>query len=373
MSFELVPGATLGILGGGQLGRMLALAAAKLGLKTHVYAQDPESPAFDVASARTIAAYEDELTLAEFAGKVELVTYEFENIPSRTAAILTDSSIVRPGPETLAVCQDRLAEKEFLAAARVKAAPYMRVDDAGALARAIAQIGRPSILKTRRFGYDGKGQVLVREGADLAVTFRTLGGAPAILEAVVPFSKEISVVAARGPTGEFAAYDVCENIHENYILKSTRVPARLPPELAAEAIRLARVIADALVYCGVITVEMFVAGGGQGGDDGPLELLVNEIAPRVHNSGHWTLDGAATSQFEQHIRAIADWPLGAASRHGAQAGGHVEMYNLIGEDVLAWAKILGEPGASLHLYGKADARPGRKMGHVTRIVPGPDH
>src|ERR1700732_4833990 len=349
---------------------MLALAAAKLGLKTHVYAQDPESPAFDVASARTIAPYDDELALTAFARAVDLVSYEFENIPSRAAAILADSSVVRPGPETLAVCQDRLAEKEFLAAAGVKAAPYMRVDDAGALARAIAQIGRPSILKSRRFGYDGKGQVLVREGADLAVTFRTLGGAPAILEAVVPFSKEISVVAARGPGGEFAAYDVCENIHENHVLKSTRVPARLPPGIAAEATRLTRGIAGALVYCGVITIEMFVTGGA---GDACLELCVNEIAPRVHNSGHWTLDGAATSQFEQHIRAIAGWPLGAASRHGAEAGGHVEMDNLIGEDVRAWAKILGEPGASLHLYGKADARPGRKMGHVTRIVPGSDH
>jgi 5-(carboxyamino)imidazole ribonucleotide synthase len=366
MAFELVPGATIGILGGGQLGRMLALAAAKLGLKTHVYAQDPESPAFDVASARTLAPYEDELTLAEFAGTVELVTFEFENIPSRTAAILADSCVVRPGPEALTVCQDRLAEKEFLAAAGIAAAPYMRVDDAGALARAIAKIGRPSILKTRRFGYDGKGQVLVREGADLAVTFRTLGGRPAILEAVVPFTKEISVVAARGPSGDFAAYDLCENIHENHILKSTRVPARLSPGIAAEATRLTRVIADALDYCGVITIEMFVTGGS---GDACLELCVNEIAPRVHNSGHWTLDGAATSQFEQHIRAIAGWPLGAASRHGAQAGGRVEMDNLIGEDVLAWAKILSEPGASLHLYGKADARPGRKMGHVTRIVP----
>ncbi|MGH6848466.1 MAG: 5-(carboxyamino)imidazole ribonucleotide synthase [Methylocella sp.] len=367
MSFELVPGATIGILGGGQLGRMLALAAAKLGLKTHVYAQDPESPAFDVASARTLAPYEDELTLAEFASTVELITFEFENIPSRTLAILADSCVVRPGPEALAVCQDRLAEKEFLTAAGFKAAPYMRVDDAGALARAIAKIGRPSILKTRRFGYDGKGQILVREGADLAVTFRTLGAKPAILEAVVPFSREISVVAARGPSGEFAAYDLCENIHENHILKSTRVPAHVSPLIAAEARRLTRVIADALDYCGVISIEMFVTGGT---GDACLELLVNEIAPRVHNSGHWTLDAAATSQFEQHIRAIAGWPLGAAGRHGAEGGSHVEMVNLIGEDVLAWAKILGEPGASLHLYGKADARPGRKMGHVTRIVPG---
>src|ERR1700719_3953894 len=251
---------------------MLALAAAKLVLKTHVYGRDMESPAFDVGSARTAPPYEDELTLAEFAGTVELITYEFENIPSRTAAILADSCVVRPGPEALAVCQDRLTEKEFLTAAGIAAASYMRVDDAGALARAIAQIGRPAILKTRRFGYDGKGQILVREGADLAVTFRALGGKPAILEAVVPFSMEISVVAARGPGGDFAAYDVCENIHENHVLKSTRVPARLPPELAAEAVRLTRVIVDALVYCGVITIEMFVAGGGQVGDNGPLEV-----------------------------------------------------------------------------------------------------
>ncbi len=364
---DILPGATIGILGGGQLGRMLALAAARLGLKTHIYAPDPESPAFDVASALTVAPYEDEPALAEFANAVDLVTYEFENIPFRSVEIVAESCLVRPGPEALGVCQDRLAEKEFLAAAGVKAAPYMRVDDAGALARAVAQIGRPAILKTRRFGYDGKGQVLVREGADLAVTFRTLGAVPAILEAVVPFSKEISVVAARGKDGAFAAYDVCENRHENHILKTTRVPARLPPETAAEAVRLARVIADALVYCGVLAVEMFVTGG-QGGGEGPLELCVNEIAPRVHNSGHWTLDGAVTSQFEQHVRAIAGWPLGAADRINSPAGAHLEMENLIGEEALGWAKILAEPEAKLHLYGKAEARSGRKMGHVTRVV-----
>jgi 5-(carboxyamino)imidazole ribonucleotide synthase len=367
LSIDLLPGATIGILGGGQLGRMLALAAARLGLRTHIYAPDPESPAFDIASARTIAPYEDELTLAEFANAVDLVTYEFENIPFRSAEILAQSCLVRPGPKALGVCQDRLAEKEFLAAAGVKAAPYMRVDDAGALARAIAQIGRPAILKTRRFGYDGKGQVLVREGADLAVTFRALGAVPAILEAVVPFSKEISVVAARGKDGEFAAYDVCENGHENYVLKSTRVPARLPPAMAAEAVRLARLIADSLGYCGVFAAEMFVTGG-QDGRDGPHELCVNEIAPRVHNSGHWTLDGAVTSQFEQHIRAIAGWPLGATDRGCASSGAHIEMENLIGEGVLGWATVLAEPAAKLHLYGKAEPRPGRKMGHVTRIV-----
>jgi 5-(carboxyamino)imidazole ribonucleotide synthase len=366
MPFDLVPGATIGILGGGQLGRMLVLAAAKLGLKTHVYAQNSESPAFDVASAQTVAAYEDEHALMEFARKVELITYEFENIPSRAASILSESCVVRPRPETLAICQDRLAEKEFLTAAGIKAAPYMRVDDAGALARAVAQIGRPSILKTRRFGYDGKGQVLLREGADLAVTFRTLGGTPAILEAIVPFAKEISVVAARGPSGEFAAYDICENIHENHILKSTRAPALLPSNLAEEAVRLTRLIADAFDYCGIIAVEMFVIGEVSGADNSHLELWVNEIAPRVHNSGHWTLDGAVTSQFEQHIRAIAGWPLGAPSRLGTREG-YIEMENLIGEDVLAWRKILGESGASLHLYGKVEARQGRKMGHVTRI------
>ena len=365
MSIDLLPGATIGILGGGQLGRMLALSAASLGLKTHIYAPDPESPAFDVASARTIAPYEDEPTLAEFATAVDLVTYEFENVPFRMVEIIAQSCRVRPGPDALSVCQDRLAEKEFLTAAGVKVAPFMRVDDAGALARAVAKIGRPAILKTRRFGYDGKGQVLVREGADLAVTFRTLGAVPAILEAVVPFSKEISVIAARGNDGEFAAYEVCENSHENHILKSTRVPARLPPEIAAEAVRLARVVADALSYCGVLTIEMFVMDSD---GSGHIQLCVNEIAPRVHNSGHWTLDGAITSQFEQHIRAIAGWPLGATDRCSAAPGAHIEMENLIGEDVLGWAKVLAEPAAKLHLYGKAEARSGRKMGHVTRIV-----
>jgi len=365
--FDLVPGATIGILGGGQLGRMLALAAAKLGLKTHVYAPDPESPAFDVASARTIAPYEDEVALMEFANRVELVTYEFENIPSRTTSLLSDACLVRPSPEALAICQDRLTEKEFLTSAGIKTAPYMRVDDAGALARAVAQIGRPSILKTRRFGYDGKGQVLLREGADLAVTFRTLGGAPAILEAIVPFAKEISVIAARAPGGAFVAYDVCENIHENHILKSTSVPARVPPGIAAEAVRITQKIAGAIEYAGVLAVEMFVVGEVGGSGDTGLDLCVNEIAPRVHNSGHWTLDGAVTSQFEQHIRAIAGWPLGATS---CPSGcDHIEMENLIGDEVLSWARILAEPGASLHLYGKAEARPGRKMGHVTRVVP----
>ncbi len=360
-SGPLVPGAVIGILGGGQLGRMLAMAAGRLGLRTHVYAPEPDSPAFDVCIHKTLAAYEDEAALAMFAASVDVITYEFENVPARAAALLSDLCPVRPGPAALAACQDRLIEKEFLADIGVATAAYMRVDDAGSMARGVAQLGRPSILKTRRLGYDGKGQVLVREGADLAVTFRSLGGGPAILEAVVPFAKEISVVAARSADGDFAAYDVCENHHENHILKTSRAPARIAPETAVEATEMARAIADALEYVGVIAVEIFVVEPG--GAKGRQELRVNEIAPRVHNSGHWTLDGAATSQFEQHIRAIAGWPLGATWRHGAE----VLMENLIGEEVLDYQRILREPGASLHLYGKSEARPGRKMGHVTRI------
>jgi len=362
---SLAPGATIGILGGGQLGRMLALAAAGLGLRTHVFAPEADSPAFDVCAGRTIAAYEDEEALAAFAAGVDVVTYEFENVPARTAALLSDLCLVRPAPAALAACQDRLVEKEFLAELGIPVAAYMRVDDAGAMARAVAQLGRPSILKTRRFGYDGKGQALVREGGDLAVIFRSLGGAPAILESVVPFSTEISVVAARGADGAFAAYDVCENWHENHILKFTRAPARVAPETAAAAIDLARAIADALDYVGVLAVEMFVVEAAGGAGAGPQTLRVNEIAPRVHNSGHWTLGGAQTSQFEQHVRAIAGWPLGGAARHGAE----VEMENLIGAAVFDFEQYLREPGASLQLYGKAEARPGRKMGHVTRITP----
>jgi 5-(carboxyamino)imidazole ribonucleotide synthase len=355
----LFPGAVIGILGGGQLGRMLALAAARLGLAAHVYCPEPESPAFEVAARTTVAAYEDEAALADFASAVDVVTYEFENVPARTAALLAEAGLVRPGPEALATCQDRLVEKEFLEANGIATAPYARVDDAGALARAVAKLGRRSILKTRRFGYDGKGQVMLREGSDLAVTFRALGSLPAILEAVVPFEMEVSVVAARGADGTFAAYDVCENIHDNHILKLTRAPARLDAAATAEAVRMAQVIADALDYVGVLAVEMFVVP-----DRGGTRLLVNEIAPRVHNSGHWTQDGALTSQFEQHIRAIAGWPLGATRRHGAM----VEMQNLIGEEIGAYREILREAGACLHIYGKREARPGRKMGHVTRIT-----
>jgi 5-(carboxyamino)imidazole ribonucleotide synthase len=359
----LKPGSTIGILGGGQLGRMLAVAAARLGLKTHIYSPHPDSPAFDVAAIHTVAAFDDENALADLASSVDVVTYEFENVPAKTASWLAEFCPVRPGPTALEASQDRLSEKEFLATLGIETAAYVPVEDAGALARAIAKLGRPAILKTRRFGYDGKGQITIREGSDLAASFRSLGGAPAILEAVVPFTKEISVVAARGMDGAFAAYDVTENVHVNHILSTSRAPAAIDPATAEAAVAAARKIADALDYIGVIAVEIFVVDEQHGAMAPAQTIKVNEIAPRVHNSGHWTLDGAVCSQFEQHIRAIAGWPLGSAQRHGAM----VTMRNLIGDEVNDFARILAEPGACLHLYGKAEARPGRKMGHVTRI------
>jgi 5-(carboxyamino)imidazole ribonucleotide synthase len=353
----LAPGATIGILGGGQLARMLALAGARLGLKSHVFSPVPDDPAFDVCAARMHAGFDDEAALAAFAESVDVVTYEFENVPARAAQVLEAHRPVRPNPRALALTQDRLVEKEFVQSLGVATADFVAVDNAGALPRAVARLGRNSILKTRRFGYDGKGQTQLRDGGDLAVAFRTLGGAPCILESVAPFTKEVSVVAARGLNGEFRAYDVCENLHEHHILAKTLAPAEIAGETAAAAIDIARRIAEAAQYVGVIAVEMFVIV-----EEERETLLVNEIAPRVHNSGHWTLDGALTSQFEQHMRAIAGWPLGSTQRHG-----RVEMRNLIGADIDAWPELAREDGARLHLYGKKETRAGRKMGHVTRV------
>jgi 5-(carboxyamino)imidazole ribonucleotide synthase len=354
----LPPGSTIGILGGGQLARMLALAGARLGLKSHVFSPVADDPAFDVCAAHTRAAFLDEAALAAFAESVDVVTYEFENVPARTAEVLEAHRPVRPNPKVLALTQDRLIEKQFVRGLGIATADFADVADAGALARAVAQLGRPSILKTRRFGYDGKGQTQIRDGADLAAAFTSLGGAPCILEGFVPFSKEISVVAARGLDGEFRAWDVCENLHEHHILATTVAPAAISPETAQAAVDMARAIADAADYVGVIAVEMFLVDDAEG-----ERLVVNEIAPRVHNSGHWTLDGAVTSQFEQHMRAIAGLPLGSTIRHGRR----VVMRNLIGADADAWADILAQEGACLHLYGKTETRAGRKMGHVTRI------
>lgn len=359
----ITPGDTIGILGSGQLGRMLALAAARLGIKTHIFCPD-SGPAFDTATHRTLAAYEDEKALAAFASSVRVVTYEFENVPSHTAEFLAGHVPVHPNPRALATTQDRLSEKRFLNGLGIPTAPYLDVEEAGGVMGAVTQIGHPAILKTRRFGYDGKGQFMIREATDLAAISRVLGDRPAIVEGVVPFAREVSVVAARSADGSFAAYALNENDHLDQILSVTRAPAEVNDATASEAVSMANRIADALHYVGVLAVEMFLVEAD--GPEGRLQsLVVNEIAPRVHNSGHWTLDGATTSQFEQHVRAICGWPLGSTAMHGP-----VEMRNLIGPEVHAWRDLLAEPGACVHLYGKNDARPGRKMGHVTRLLPG---
>jgi 5-(carboxyamino)imidazole ribonucleotide synthase len=357
-SSALPPGATIGILGGGQLGRMLALDAARLGFKIHIYCPDT-GPAFDVAAAHTQAAYEDEQALIRFAAEVDLVTYEFENVPARTAEILAQAKPLYPDVRALATTQDRLAEKTFLRGRRIAIADFADVNKVADLEAALVQIGRPAVLKTRRFGYDGKGQTMIREDTDLEAAFAAIGGQPAVLEAFVPFDREVSVVAARGRNGEFAAYDVTENRHENHILRTSTVPSALSAETSADAFAMAKNIADALDYVGVIGVEMFVVQEG-----GRERILVNELAPRVHNSGHWTQDGAETSQFEQHIRAIAGWPLGSARRLG-----RAEMTNLLGDEAHAWQGLAATPGVHIHLYGKGTARPGRKMGHVNRVTP----
>jgi len=355
----LKPGDTIGILGGGQLGRMLALAAARLGLKAQVFAPDPDSPAFDVVQNATCAEYADVEALEIFASDVDVITYEFENIPSSTALILAARRPVLPDPKVLETTQDRLAEKDFVTSLGIATARYADVSSAQDLKAAMARIGLSAVLKTRRFGYDGKGQAVVRPGDDPETVWADLETRSAILEAFVPFEREISVIAARGAGGEVVCYDVTENEHRDHILKFSHAPARIPDALAAKARAIAEKIAAALDYVGVLAVEMFVVPG----TDGP-GLLVNEIAPRVHNSGHWTLDGASVSQFEQHVRAIAGWPLGRPLRHG-----DVTMTNLIGDEILDYGQWLTRPGATVHLYGKGAPRPGRKMGHVTEVKP----
>ena len=355
----VAPGMMIGILGGGQLGRMLALAAAELGLSCHIYCPDPKSPAFAVSAARTVAPYEDEAALAAFAAAVDLVTYEFENVPAATVRYLEERVPVYPGSRSLEVAQDRLAEKQLMASLGIPVPAFAEVGSLTDLYSGLGKTGRPAILKTRRFGYDGKGQAPIRSGDDLVAAWRLVGESPSILEALVPFEREISAIVARTRDGEMRAYDIVENRHAAGILAESTVPANVTPELAAEAVAIAETIAEALGHIGILAVEMFVVRDGAGN-----RLLVNEMAPRVHNSGHWTTDAALTSQFEQHIRAICGWALGDTERHS-----DVTMTNLIGGDVAAWGTILAEPGARLHLYGKAEARPGRKMGHVNRLRP----
>jgi 5-(carboxyamino)imidazole ribonucleotide synthase len=356
-SVKLKPGDTIGILGGGQLGRMLALAAARLGLRCNVFSPDPDSPAFDVVQRATCAEYADVAALELFAGEVDVITYEFENIPSGTAMILAARRPVLPDPSVLEITQDRLVEKDFVRRLGIATADYADVSSVETLREAIARIRLPAVLKTRRFGYDGKGQSIIRGAGDLQTIWSELGTKLAILEQFIPFEREISVVAARSADGRVECFDVTENEHRNHILKTSRVPAQIPDSLSEQAKAIATKIADAFNYVGVLAVEMFVVSG----DGGPT-LLVNEIAPRVHNSGHWTLDGASVSQFEQHIRAIAGWPLAPVYRHG-----EVTMTNLIGSDIDDYGDWLTKPGATVHLYGKGTAREGRKMGHVTEV------
>ena len=355
----LAPGTVIGILGGGQLGRMLAVAAAELGLSCHVYCPDPHSPAFAVAAARTIAPYDDAAALTDFAASVDIVTYEFENIPAATVTFLAARVTVLPGARSLAVSQDRLSEKQLMGELGIAVPAFAPVTTLADIYSALARTGRPAVLKTRRLGYDGKGQAVIRAGDDPVPAWRAIGEAPAILEALVPFSREISVILARARDGDMRAWDVTENRHKAGILDTSTVPAAVTPLTAARAVAFAEQIAVALDHVGVLAVEMFVIGEG---DD--AHLMVNEIAPRVHNSGHWTADAAYCSQFEQHIRAICGWPLGDNQRHS-----DVVMTNLIGDDVARWRELAAEAGARLHLYGKAEARPGRKMGHVNRVTP----
>ncbi len=355
----LKPGMILGILGGGQLGRMLAMAAAELGLSCHIYCPDPKSPAFAVAAARTIAPYDDEAALAAFAGAVDIVTFEFENIPVATIRALEARVAVFPGSASLEGAQDRLAEKRLISGLGIPVAPFAEVSRQADIYSALARTGRPAILKTRRLGYDGKGQAVIRAGDDPVAAWRAIGETPAILEAFVPFEREVSVIIARARDGSTRAFDVTENVHEGGILATSTVPASVTAEVAAEAVAIAGRIAEAVGHVGVLAVEMFATGG-----NGRPPLIVNEIAPRVHNSGHWTSDAAACSQFEQHIRAIAGWPLGEVARHGDAV-----MTNLLGATADSWPALLAEPGVHLHLYGKAQARPGRKMGHYTRVKP----
>ncbi|GGB32543.1 N5-carboxyaminoimidazole ribonucleotide synthase [Roseibium aquae] len=356
---SLRPGDTIGILGGGQLGRMLALAAAPLGLKTHIFCPDPQSPAFEVADAHTIADYEDQGALERFAETCDAVTYEFENVPAGTAAFLENRVVLRPGARALEISQDRLTEKQFLEAAGADVAPYRDIANEGDLFAALAAFGGQGVLKTRRFGYDGKGQVMIRAAEDTDTALERIGNAPAVLEALIPFDREMSVIVARDAAGTCGAFDVSENLHRNHILHTSTVPAGIGPALAETARAMAIRIAEAMDYVGVMGVELFVVPSPVG-----ETVLVNEIAPRVHNSGHWTQDACLCDQFEQHIRAVAGWPLGTFERHSDAV-----MTNLIGDACDSWPDILRDPSARLHLYGKTESRPGRKMGHWNRITP----
>ena len=347
-------GSTIGILGGGQLGRMLSVAASRLGYKTHIFEPSAHPPAADVAHAVTMASYDDIAALQAFAAAVDVITYEFENIPTAALDALEALRPIRPNRRALAISQDRILEKDFLTGLGLSCAPYAAVQSLPDLVAAIENIGAPAILKTTRLGYDGKGQARIKAAADAAEAHASMKGAPSVLEGFISFSHEVSVIAARGLDGSVACYDPGENVHKDGILSTTTLPAKLSPSMRSDAILLAARILNALEYVGVMGVELFVT---------PQGLIVNEIAPRVHNSGHWTQNGCAVDQFEQHIRAVAGLPLGDGGRHS-----DVVMENLIGDDMDRLPDLLRENDCAVHLYGKAEARPGRKMGHVNRVI-----
>lgn len=356
MANPLPPGSTIGIIGGGQLGRMLAMAAARLSYRTIILEPQADCPASQVANRQVVAAYDDAGALAELADACDVVTYEFENVPVDAAERLDEAVSVFPPPYALEVSQDRLVEKTFLNDIGVPTARFAAIDDDAALARELAAMGGKGVLKTRRMGYDGKGQLVLDNPANLAGTFAAMGGVPLILEQFVPFEREISVIAIRDQDTNLACYEPAVNVHRNGILHTSTVPGGVSLEEADAAYINAGMILESLDYVGVIGVEFFVLADGS--------LLVNEIAPRVHNSGHWTEAACAVSQFDNHIRAVAGLPVGSTGRHSDAV-----MENLIGDDIDRVPALAAENDMMIHLYGKAEARPGRKMGHFTRIAP----
>ena len=355
MTFPLPPNATIGLVGGGQLGRMSALAAARLGYRCHILTRERDSPASQVSAAATISDYQEPDGLREFAAAVDVISFEFENVSAEGLDLLASLKPVRPSPAILRTSQDRILEKSFLNGAGVPTASWLPVGSLAELRAAVERIGLPAVLKTTRLGYDGKGQAMLRQPEDVADAFAALSPKPLILEGFIDFAQEISVVAARGADGAYTAFDAVENRHRDHILDLTLAPARIPEVVDRQAQSIARRVADALDLVGLLAVEMFVDAHGR--------VLVNEIAPRPHNSGHWTIDACPASQFEMHVRAIAGLPLPPAIRHSDAV-----MKNLVGPDEAAlWPAILATPGLIPHLYGKTEARPGRKMGHVTRL------
>lgn len=355
LTAPLAPGATIGILGGGQLGRMLALAAARLGLKSHIYCHDKKAPAFQVADRHTCGEFDDHVAVTRFAQSCDAVTFEFENVPAETVEQIAHICPVNPGAKALRFTQDRFQEKSFIQALGLKTPAFHAVASDVDARNSFAKLNGRGVLKTRRLGYDGKGQFKVSTANEAVAAITAFRHAPAILEAFVDFDFEASIVAARGGDGSFASYDPPRNEHENHILRRSFVPGGLSQSQADEAMAIARTIAEALDYVGVLAVELFV------GTDGAL--LVNEIAPRVHNSGHWTIEACAVSQFEQHMRAVAGWPLGDTTRHADAV-----MQNILGDEAADWRSFAVRSGA-LHLYGKSEIRPGRKMGHFTTLSP----